>query len=161
MPSINSYLKLQQIVNNNKIPLVITFLFDAKYILPNCERSAPVVAVSFHLPYMYNLLWIYCAVGMHKWQKVVHHTQLRWTVFFSPVRRQAITWTNTGLLSIGLMGTYFNEIWIGILSFLFKKMPWKISSAKMAAILSRGRSVNHKLLQCHLAAGMQHWTFLQ
>ena len=33
----------------------------------------------------------------------------------SPVRRQAITWTNAGLLSIGLMGTHFSEILIGIL----------------------------------------------
>ena len=29
----------------------------------------------------------------------------------SPVRRQAITWTNTGLLSIGPMRTNFSEIW--------------------------------------------------
>ena len=30
----------------------------------------------------------------------------------SPVRRQAITWTNAGLLSIRLLGAYFSEIWI-------------------------------------------------
>ena len=34
----------------------------------------------------------------------------------SPIRRQAITWTNTGTFSIGLPGTSFSEIWIGILS---------------------------------------------
>ena len=33
----------------------------------------------------------------------------------SPVRRQAITWTNAGLLLIGILGTYFGEIWNGIL----------------------------------------------
>ena len=33
----------------------------------------------------------------------------------SPVRRQAITWTNAAVLSIGLLGTYFSEIWIWIL----------------------------------------------
>ena len=60
----------------------------------------------------------------------------------SPVRHQAITWTNAGLLSIELLGTYFSEIWIGILSFLFQKMQLKMSSGKMAAILSRGRGVN-------------------
>ena len=59
----------------------------------------------------------------------------------SPVRRQAITWTNADLLSIGLLGTYFSEIWIGILSFSFKKMQLKMSSAKIAAILSTGRWV--------------------
>ena len=44
----------------------------------------------------------------------------------SPARRQAITWTNAGLLSIGLLGTNFSEIWIGILPFSFKKMHLKM-----------------------------------
>ena len=39
-----------------------------------------------------------------------------------PVRRQAITWTNAGLLSNRHMGTNFSEIWIRILSFSFKKI---------------------------------------
>ena len=59
----------------------------------------------------------------------------------SPVRRQAITWTNADLLPIGLLGTYFSDIWIGILSFSFKKMQLKMSSDKIAVILSRGRWV--------------------
>ena len=33
----------------------------------------------------------------------------------SPVRRQAITRTNAGLLSVGLLGTNLSEIRIGIL----------------------------------------------
>ena len=53
-------------------------------------------------------------------------------------RRQAITWTNAGLLSIGLLGTNFSEISIRILSFSFKKIHMKMSSAKMTAILFRG-----------------------
>ena len=61
---------------------------------------------------------------------------------FSTVRRQAITWTNAGVLLIGLIGRNFNEIWIEILSFSFKKMRLKMLSAKMAAILSRQRWVN-------------------
>ena len=54
---------------------------------------------------------------------------------------QAITWNNTGLLSIGLLGTNFSEIWIRILSFSFKEMHLKLSSAYIAAILSRRRWV--------------------
>ena len=38
-----------------------------------------------------------------------------------PARRQAITWTNAGLLSIELPGTDFSEIWIGILPFFFQE----------------------------------------
>ena len=56
----------------------------------------------------------------------------------SPVRRQAITWTNAGVLSIGLVGTNLSEIQIRILLFPFKKMHLRWPSAEMAAILSRG-----------------------
>ena len=55
-----------------------------------------------------------------------------------PVRRQANTWTNAGLLSIRLMGTNLSEIRIGILSFSFKEMHLKLSSAKMGAIFLQG-----------------------
>ena len=40
----------------------------------------------------------------------------------APVRRQAITWTNAALSSIGLLGTSFNEIWIWFLSTPYKKI---------------------------------------
>ena len=60
----------------------------------------------------------------------------------SPVQRQAIIRTNAGLLSVGLLGTNFHDLRIGIQSFSFKKMHLKVSSAKIAAILSRGRWVN-------------------
>ena len=48
----------------------------------------------------------------------------------SPGRRQAIIWNNAGILSIGLLGTNFSEILIEILTFSFKKMRLKVSSAK-------------------------------
>ena len=44
--------------------------------------------------------------------------------------RQAITWANTGLLSIGILGRNFSEILIKIQNFSFTKMHLKISSAK-------------------------------
>ena len=56
----------------------------------------------------------------------------------SPVRCQAITWTNADSLSFEHLGTNFSEIWIEIISFPFKKIHLKLSSAKMVAILSRG-----------------------
>ena len=48
----------------------------------------------------------------------------------APDRRQAIIWTNAGILLIGPLGTNFNEISIEILTFLFKKMRLKVLSAK-------------------------------
>ena len=47
-----------------------------------------------------------------------------------PVRRQAIIWTNAGILLIGPLGTNFNEILIEVYTFSFKKMQLKISSDK-------------------------------
>ena len=48
----------------------------------------------------------------------------------SPGRRQAIIWTNAGILLIGPLGANFCEILMEILTFSFKKMRFKVSSAK-------------------------------
>ena len=48
----------------------------------------------------------------------------------SPGRCQAIIWNNAGSLLIEPLGTNFNEISIGIPTFLFKKMHLNMSSAK-------------------------------
>ena len=48
----------------------------------------------------------------------------------SPCRRQAIIWTNAGILLIGPLGTNFNEMLIEILTFSFMKVRLKVSSAK-------------------------------
>ena len=56
-------------------------------------------------------------------------------------RYQAITWTNAGLLTIRPLGTNSSEIQIEIQNFSLMKMHLKMLSAKLAAILSRGRWV--------------------
>ena len=48
----------------------------------------------------------------------------------SPCRRQAIIWTNAGILLIGPFGTNFSGTSIEIHTFSFKKMHFKMSSAK-------------------------------
>ena len=48
----------------------------------------------------------------------------------SPGRRQAIIWTNAGILLSGSLGTNFSEILIEIHIFSFKKMHLKMSSGK-------------------------------
>ena len=48
----------------------------------------------------------------------------------SPERRQAIIWTNAGILLIGPLGTNFSEILIEIQTFSLKKIRLKMSSAK-------------------------------
>ena len=48
----------------------------------------------------------------------------------SPGRRQAIIWTNDGMLLISPLGKNLSEILMEIHIFSFKKMPLKMSSAK-------------------------------
>ena len=48
----------------------------------------------------------------------------------APSRRQAIIWINAGIFLIQPLGTNFSEILIEILTFSFKKMHLKVSSAK-------------------------------
>ena len=48
----------------------------------------------------------------------------------SPGRRQAIIWTNAGILLIGPLGTNFSEFLIVIHTCSFNKMHLKMSSAK-------------------------------
>ena len=66
----------------------------------------------------------------------------------SPGRRQAIIWTNAGILIIGPLGTNFSEILIGIQTFSFRKMHLKISSAKWRPFclgLNELRVANHQM----------------
>ena len=69
------------------------------------------------------------------WGRVMHICIGELTIIgsnngLSPYRRQAIIWTNTGLLLIGPLGRNFSEILIEILTFSFKKMRLKVSSVK-------------------------------
>ena len=64
----------------------------------------------------------------------------------SPGRRQAIIWTNAGILLIGPLGTNFREIFIGIQTFSFKKMHLKMSSAKWRLFASASMNLIYVLL---------------
>ena len=69
------------------------------------------------------------------WGQVTHICIVKLTIIgsdngLSPGRRQAIIWTNAGILLIGPLGTNFSEILIGIKTFWFKKMHLKMSSGK-------------------------------
>ena len=68
------------------------------------------------------------------WDRVTHICVSKLTIIGSdnglaPGRRQAIIWTNAGMLLIGPLGTNFSEILIGIQAFSFTKIHLKMSSA--------------------------------
>ena len=86
----------------------------------------------------YSIQWmqpVNIASILTLWGRVTHICVGNLSIFgsdngLSPGRRQAIIWTNTIILSIGTLATNFNEISIGIQTFSFKKMHFKMSSAK-------------------------------
>ena len=59
---------------------------------------------------------------------------IEWRIY----RRQAIIGTNTGILLIGPLGTYFREILIEIHTFSFTKMHLKMSSGKWRPFCLKG-----------------------
>ena len=77
--------------------------------------------------------------GIH-WRRATHICVSKLPIIdsyngLSPGRRQAIIWTNAGILLIGGLGTKFSEILIEIYTFSFKKMKFE-NVWTMAAILS-------------------------
>ena len=74
-------------------------------------------------------------VALTHWGWVTHILVSKLTIIasdngLSPGRRQAIIWTSAGILSIGPLGTNFSEILIETITFSFKKIRLKVSSAK-------------------------------
>ena len=80
--------------------------------------------------------WVHCmGYCLTHWGRVTHIcvsdlTSICSDNSLSPARRQAIIWTNAGILLIGPWGRNFSEILIGIQIVSFKKMPLEMSSAK-------------------------------
>ena len=69
------------------------------------------------------------------WGRVMHMCVEKLTIIgldngLSLERHQAIIWTDAGILLIGPFGTNFSWILIEINTFSFKKMHWKLSSAR-------------------------------
>ena len=79
--------------------------------------------------------WVTVIHDLTHWGRVTHICVSRLTIIgsdngLSPGRRQAIIWTNAGLLLIRPLGTNFSEFLVKILIVSFKKMRLKESSAK-------------------------------
>ena len=69
------------------------------------------------------------------WGRVMHICVSKLTIIgsdngLSPGRRQAIVWTNDGILLTGTLGTNLSEILSKINTFSFKKMHLKMTSVK-------------------------------
>ena len=97
------------------------------------KTSSAKVAAILSRPQCVNIWWYLDALT--HWGRVTHICVGKLSIIgsdngLSPGRRQAIIWTNDGILLIGPLGTNFNEIVIGIQTFSVKKMHLKMSSGK-------------------------------
>ena len=93
-------------------------------------------AWKFAMIYSKAVVYKKSSVGeLTHWGQVTHicvgtNTTIGSDIGLSPGRRQAIIWTNAGILLIGPLGTNFSGILSEIHTFSFKKMHFKTSSAK-------------------------------
>ena len=90
------------------------------------------------------------------WGRVTHICVGNLTIIasdngLSPSRRQAIIWTNAGILLIRHLETNFSEILIEIHTFPFQENAFKDVVCEKAVILSRPQCVNAaSVIQIHL-----------
>ena len=106
--------------------------------------------------------------GLTHWGRVTHICVIKLTIIgsdngLSPVRRQAIIWTNAEIMLIGPLGTNFSEILIEIFTFSFKKMRLKMSSGKwrpsclglnvLKALWQFQLHIHHSKYRCALLKG--------
>ena len=115
----------------------ITWTIVASDLLPYGLTGPQWVNKNFHTWFLIGWQQI-CqseAILTH-WGRVTHMCVSKLTIIdsdngLSPGRRQAIIWTNAGILLIGPLGTNFSEILNKIYTFSFKKMYLKMLSGKL------------------------------
>ena len=104
-----------------------------------CSAWHPVAIHLFAIKRLLLLSWDemcrFVVCNLTHWGRVTHICVSKLTIIgsdngLSPDRRQAIIWTNAGILLIGQKGTNFSENLIEIHIFSFKKMYLKMSFGK-------------------------------
>ena len=106
------------------------------HLLPRIDRNVTNFPGNFEL-------W---SQWLTHWGRVTHicvgtNTNIGPDNGLAPGRRQAIIWTNAGILLIGPLGTNFSRILSEIHTFSFKKMHFKNIVCEVADILSRPQCV--------------------
>ena len=104
-----------------------------------------------HLPRCF-CLW---TCSSTHWGRVTHICVSKLTIIgsdngLSPGRRQAVIWTNAGILLIAPSGTNFSEILIELHTFPFMKMHLKMSSGNWRPFCLSLNVLNIGLNMCYL-----------
>ena len=126
------------------LPMPVCFHFDNSlphliiHLISNFQKKNFVSwKLSFWCTFLYCTAYYYVMIHciLTHWGRVMHICVGKLTIIgsdngLSPGRRQAIIWTNAGILFIRTLGTNFSEILSEIHTFSFKKMHLKMSSGK-------------------------------
>ena len=137
----------------------IYYIYIYRYIV--YIRCDILCANSFSI-HMDNIGWT-----LTHWGRVTHICVIKQTIIgsdngLSPGRRQAIIWTNDGILLIGALGAKFNEILVGIHTFSFKEMHLKMSSGKWWPFcLGLNGLTSTIILRIYIAICIIHWQHCQ
>ena len=136
-----------------KITILVCGWYHAISRKSKCPYFLPVLYI---FPIMQFALAAICnnCHSLTHWGRVTHICVSKLTIIgsdnglSSPDGRQAIVWTNDGLLLIGPLGTNFSEILMEILTFSFKKMRLKVSSAKRRPFCLGLNVLTHPQAEC-------------
>ena len=119
-----------------------------------CLRSLSLIWV-----WKWLVSWLYLclqgAIELTHWRRETHICIPKLTIIgsdngLSPGGHQAIIWTSARILLIGPLRTNVSEIFIGNYTFSFKKMHFKMSSAKW-----RPLGLGLDVLESHMKQGTQ------
>ena len=119
--------------------LLLLYMFN---LISMFRHEVAVTSTTFRVRNTFSIIWYTVSVCcLTHWGRVTHICVRKLTIIgsdngLSPGRRQAIIWTNAGLLLIRPWGTNFSEIFIGNQISSFKKMHLKMSSAKWRPFVS-------------------------
>ena len=124
-------------VGRTLIPAVVRSKSYVSGLVPDCSDSSALAMwlLQCSLSHGYDPRCCVMSLGhncLTYWGWVTHICVGKLTIIssdngLSPERRQAIIWTNSGILLIWPLGTNFSEILIKIYTFSFKKMHLKMS----------------------------------
>ena len=141
---------LRSLSNSNlaKSRLPINYLSVTQLFKKKCTQSTAVKQNFETIGRLTWMIWmneIWRYLSWTHWGRVTHICVNKLTIIgsdngLSPGRRQAIIWTNAGILLIGPLGTNFSEIIVGIQTFSFRKMHLKMSSAFSVQFVSASMS---------------------
>ena len=104
-------------------------------------------------------------LGLAHWGRATHICVNKLTIIgsdngLSPERRQAIIWTNGGILLIGPLGTTFGEILIEIQTFSLKIIRLKMSSAKFRQFCLGLNVLMPKITKFHITQTFVSYIFI-